>query len=204
MCVGLFERMRGGLLSETADSYVSLRVHRSFAESFVVGRQSNARCLTSSTYRDKYVMREIHRHGHRTLVALEIRDFQPSDVGLYTCVASNAISREEGYIRLHELVLPTAPPSPPPPRTRPPPPPRRPPARPPSTQRPAAEEVPATRRPAGTSRRPRRPAVRPGDGVVGSAVRAETPGHCAAADAGHRPGGAAAALTAVPESWFPI
>ncbi|XP_037086241.1 lachesin-like [Pollicipes pollicipes] len=58
----------------------------------------------------KYVMRETHS-GHKTHVALRIRDFQPGDAGLYTCIASNAISRAEGYVRLSEVARPTAPPS---------------------------------------------------------------------------------------------
>ena len=117
-------------------------------------------------------MREVHSHGHKTHVALEIRDFHPSDVGQYTCVASNAISREEGYIRVHEMVRVTAPPSPPPGRrteapSQPPPPPRRPP---PTTRRPVVAATPFTRRPFVTSRRPHRPAVRPADGMASAAA----------------------------------
>ncbi|XP_043240657.1 lachesin-like [Amphibalanus amphitrite] len=125
----------------------------------------------------KYVMREVHSHGRKTHVALQIRDFHPSDVGQYTCVASNAISREEGYIRVHETVRVTTPPSPPPARrTRPPrrrPTPRRRPR--PSTEWP--EEV--TWRPAVTSGRPRRPAVRVADGMTATAGQRPAAGQAA-------------------------
>ncbi|XP_043221568.1 lachesin-like [Amphibalanus amphitrite] len=125
----------------------------------------------------KYVMREVHSHGRKTHVALQIRDFHPSDVGQYTCVASNAISREEGYIRVHETVRVTTPPSPPPARRTPPP--RRRPTprhRPrPSTEWP--EEV--TWRPAVTSGRPRRPAVQLADEMTAAAGQRPAAGQAA-------------------------
>ena len=40
---------------------------------------------------------------YSTRMQLHIKDFQESDVGVYTCISTNSLGKSEGTIRLYEI-----------------------------------------------------------------------------------------------------
>lgn len=54
---------------------------------------------------DKYAMNEsVHSH-YKATMRLKISNFSESDVGVYTCIASNVMGRDNGTIRLYGKCL---------------------------------------------------------------------------------------------------
>lgn len=50
---------------------------------------------------DKYAISEIVQSHYKTTMRMRISNFSESDVGLYTCIASNVMGRANSTIRLY-------------------------------------------------------------------------------------------------------
>merc|ERR1719350_2331616 len=52
---------------------------------------------------DKYMVMEERTSEYSTRMQLQIRDFQASDVGVYTCISTNSLGKSDGTIRFYEI-----------------------------------------------------------------------------------------------------
>lgn len=50
---------------------------------------------------DKYTISEIYESHYKATLRMRISNFSESDVGIYTCIASNIMGRDNGTIRLY-------------------------------------------------------------------------------------------------------
>ena len=50
---------------------------------------------------DKYMVMEERTSEYSTRMQLQIRDFQASDVGVYTCISTNSLGKSDGTIRFY-------------------------------------------------------------------------------------------------------
>merc|ERR550517_1274401 len=59
--------------------------------------------LTCSFCSGKYTVMEEKTKEYSTRMQLHIKDFQESDVGVYTCISTNSLGKSDGTIRLYEI-----------------------------------------------------------------------------------------------------
>jgi len=52
---------------------------------------------------DKYMVMEERTSEYSTRMQLQIRDFQATDVGVYTCISTNSLGKSDGTIRFYEI-----------------------------------------------------------------------------------------------------
>merc|ERR1719468_1148590 len=52
---------------------------------------------------DKYMVMEEKTTDYSARMQLQIRDFQASDVGVYTCISTNSLGKSDGTIRFYEI-----------------------------------------------------------------------------------------------------
>ena len=50
---------------------------------------------------DKYMVMEERTSEYSTRMQLQIRDFQATDVGVYTCISTNSLGKSDGTIRFY-------------------------------------------------------------------------------------------------------
>ena len=54
-----------------------------------------------AVFSDKYTVMEEKTSEYSTRMQLQIRDFQASDVGVYTCISTNSLGKSDGTIRFY-------------------------------------------------------------------------------------------------------